>query len=255
MRPLVSVNRFQIHNVTNNMILIHYAITAVQITSRGRLIADSVVNAEALPPLAGGLECVVAVDGVYAGSLRFRDAPRAESHSFIGHLGPKHQFQKVMIVSGDRESEVRYLAEQVGITEIHAEKSPEDKLVIVRRETAAAKTLYVGDGINDAPAMMAATVGMAIGRNSDVTAEAAGVVVMDNSLVKVDEFMHISRRMRAIALQSAVGGMALSVLGMVFAATGHLSPVAGAISQEVIDVLAVLNALRAALPPKVIHDL
>ena len=101
-----------------------------------------------------------------------------------------------MIVSGDRESEVRYLAEQVGITEIHAQKSPEEKLAIVRAETAAAKTLYVGDGINDAPAMMAATVGMAIGQNSDVTAEAAGVVVMDNSLEKVDEFMHISRRMR-----------------------------------------------------------
>ena len=127
------------------------------------------------------------------------------------HLGPKHQFQQVMIVSGDRESEVRYLAEQVGITEIHAQKSPEEKLAIVRAETAAAKTLYVGDGINDAPAMMAATVGMAIGQNSDVTAEAAGVVVMDNSLEKVDEFMHISRRMRSIALQSAVGGMALSV--------------------------------------------
>ena len=116
-----------------------------------------------------------------------------------------------MIVSGDRESEVRYLAEQVGITEIHAQKSPEEKLAIVRKETAAAKTLYVGDGINDAPAMMAATVGMAIGQNSDVTAEAAGVVVMDNSLEKVDEFMHISRRMRIIALQSAVGGMALSM--------------------------------------------
>jgi cation transport ATPase len=88
-----------------------------------------------------------------------------------------------------------------------------------------------------------------------VTTEAAGVVVMDNSLKKVDEFMHISRRMRVIALQSAVGGMALSVIGMVFAATGHLSPVSGAVSQEVIDVLAVLNALRAALPPKVIFDL
>ena len=103
--------------------------------------------------------------------------------------------------------------------------------------------------------MMAATVGMAIGQNSDVTAEAAGVVVMDNSLTKVDEFMHISRRMRAIALQSAIGGMALSLVGMIFAATGQLSPVAGAISQEVIDVLAVLNALRAAFPPKIISDL
>jgi P-type E1-E2 ATPase len=198
---------------------------------------------------------VVAIDQRYAAALRFRDAPRAESLSFVKHLGPKHQFQKVMIVSGDRESEVRYLAEQVGITDIHAQKSPEEKLAIVRAETPPPKHLYVGDGINDAPAMMAATVGMAIGQNSDVTAEAAGVVVMDNSLEKVDEFMHISRRMRSIALQSAVGGMALSVIGMAFAATGYLSPVGGAISQEVIDVLAVLNALRAAFPPAVIHDL
>ncbi len=160
-----------------------------------------------------------------------------------------------MILSGDRESEVRYLAEQVGITEVHAEQSPEQKLAIVRSETARARTLYVGDGINDAPAMMAATVGMAVGQNSDVTAEAADVVAMENSLKKVDEFMHISRRMRTIALQSAVGGMALSLVGMAFAATGFLSPVAGAISQEVIDVLAVLNALRAAFPPRVISDL
>ena len=227
----------------------------VQITSRGKLAAQRLAGADLLPPVGGGLECVVAIDQRYAAALRFRDAPRPESRSFVSHLGPKHHFARVMIVSGDRESEVRYLAEQVGITEIYAQKSPEEKLTIVRKETVAAKTLYVGDGINDAPAMMAATVGMAIGRNSDVTAEAAGVVVMENSLKKVDEFMHISRRMRSIALQSAVGGMALSVIGMVFAATGHLSPVSGAITQEVIDVLAVLNALRAAFPPKVIHDL
>jgi len=227
----------------------------LQITSRNKLIAQKIPGAHQLPPVAGGLECVVAIDGRYAAALRFRDAPRAESLSFVKHLGPKHQFAHVMIVSGDRESEVQYLAGQVGITEIYAQKSPEAKLIIVRTETAKAKTLYVGDGINDAPAMMAATVGMAIGQNSDVTAEAAGVVVMDNSLEKVDEFMHISRRMRIIALQSAVGGMALSVIGMMFAATGHLSPVSGAITQEIIDVLAVMNALRAAFPPKLIHDL
>jgi heavy metal translocating P-type ATPase len=228
---------------------------AVQVTSRGKITGAKVNGVDALPPLSGGLECVVVVDGRYAAALRFRDAPRAESRSFVKHLGPKHQFAHVMIVSGDRESEVRYLAEQVGITEIYAEKDPEEKLAIVRKETALAKTLYVGDGINDAPAMMAATVGMAIGQNSDVTAEAAGVVIMDNSLEKVDEFIHISRRMRVIAIQSAVGGMALSLIGMVFAATGNLSPVTGAISQEIIDICAVLNALRAALPPKVIHDL
>ena len=227
----------------------------LQITSRNKLIAQKVAGAELLPALAGGLECVVVIDGKYAAALRFRDAPRTDSRSFVSHLGPMHHFARVMLVSGDRESEVRYLAEQVGITVIFAQQSPEQKLALVRGETVKAKTLYVGDGINYAPAMMAATVGMAIGQNSDVTAEAAGVVIMDNSLKKVDEFMHISRRMRIIALQSAVGGMALSVIGMIFAASGHLSPVGGAITQEIIDVLAVLNALRAAFPPKVTHDL
>jgi heavy metal translocating P-type ATPase len=227
----------------------------VQLTSRGKLLSQKISGAEHLPPIAGGLECIIVIDGKFAATFRLRDAPRAEGRSLIQHLGPKHQFQRIMILSGDRESEVRYLAEQVGITEIHAEQSPEQKLAIVRQETAVLKTLYVGDGINDAPAMMAATVGMAVGQNSDVTAEAADVVAMENSLKKVDEFMHISRRMRSIAVQSAVGGMVLSLGGMMFAASGYLAPVAGAISQEIIDVLAVLNALRAAFPPKLISDM
>jgi heavy metal translocating P-type ATPase len=227
----------------------------LQITSRTKLNSQAIYRDEHLPPSAGGLECIVLMDHRYSATFRFRDAPRSDSRSFVKHLGPKHHFGRVMIVSGDRESEVRYLADQVGITEISAQKNPEEKLDIVRQETAKTKTLYVGDGINDAPAMMAATVGMAVGQNSDVTAEAAGVVVMESSLKRVDEFMHISRRMRTIALQSAVGGMALSIAGMLLGALGHLSPVSGAISQEIIDVLAVLNAIRAALPPKVMHDL
>lgn len=226
----------------------------IQITSRGNIIAQAIPGIAQLPAEVGGLECAIVIDGIFAALYRLRDAPRAEGRSLIQHLGPKHQFQRVMIVSGDRVSEVQYLADQVGITDIYAEQNPEQKLAIVRAETALAKTLYVGDGINDAPAMMAATVAMAVGQHSDVTAEAADVVAMDNSLKRVDEFMHISRRMRSIALQSAIGGMALSVVGMMLAAAGMLSPVAGAISQEVIDVLAVLNALRAAFPPKVFSD-
>ncbi|MEO6052996.1 MAG: heavy metal translocating P-type ATPase [Chthoniobacterales bacterium] len=227
----------------------------VQITSRKKIQHQNIAGIDALPPSAQGLECIVLIEDRYAATLQFRDTPRADSRSFINHLAPQHHLQRVMIVSGDRESEVRYLAEQVGITEIYAHKTPEEKLAIVRAETANAKTLYVGDGINDAPAMMAATVGIAMGRNSDVTAEAAGVVILDSSLEKVDEFIHISRHMRNIALQSAVGGMLLSLVGMFIAASGHLSPVSGAIGQEIIDVLAVVNALRCLLPPRVISDL
>jgi cation transport ATPase len=90
--------------------------------------------------------------------------------------------------------------------------------------------------------------------NLDITAEAAGAVILDTSLEKVDEILHISRRLRAVALQSAVGGMAASVVGMGFAAVGYLPPVAGAIGQEVIDVVAVVNALRVAFPPRRLTD-
>jgi heavy metal translocating P-type ATPase len=227
----------------------------VQITSREKFLKQNNAAASQLPSEGSGLECIVLIDDRYAATYRFRDAPRAEGLSFIKHLGPKHHFKRVMIVSGDRESEVRYLAQELGVGEIHAQKTPEEKVEIVRAENTNGKTLYVGDGINDAPAMMAATVGMAIGQNSDVTAEAAGVVALESSLRKVDEFMHISRRMRAIVLQSALGGMTLSAVGMLVAASGHLSPVAGALTQELIDVLAVLNALRAAFLPRVISDL
>jgi P-type E1-E2 ATPase len=157
-------------------------------------------------------------------------------------------------VSGDRASEVQYLAERVGITEVHAECTPEQKVAITRAETERAPTIFVGDGINDAPALVVATVGLAFGHQSEITAEAAGAVVMDTALTRVDELLHIARRMRRVALQSAVGGMALSVAGMGFAAAGLLPPVAGAVAQELIDLAAVLNALRAATPGGPLSD-
>src|SRR5581483_6643304 len=137
---------------------------------------------------------------------------------------PKHRFTRLLVVSGDRESEVRYLADQVGIREVYASQTPEQKLEIVRKETKQANTVFLGDGINDAPALTAATVGIAFGQNSDITAEAAGAVIMDSTLEKVDEFLHIGKRLRAVALQSAVGGMALSLVGMGVAASGYLPP-------------------------------
>jgi len=207
-----------------------------------------------LPEVGGGLECIALIDGQYAATLQFRDEVRADSSSFINHLQPSHLFDRVMLVSGDRESEVRYLAEQVGIEQVHFSQSPEQKLALVRAETRKAKTVFLGDGINDAPALTAATIGIAFGQNSDITGEAADAVIMDSSLQKVDELFHIGERMRKIALQSAIGGMALSVVGMGAAGMGYLTPVAGALAQELIDVLAILNALRAALPPKTLSD-
>jgi heavy metal translocating P-type ATPase len=226
----------------------------VEVTSRKKCLAQMPETAPQLPEMAGGLECVILIDGRYAAMIRFRDEPRDEGQAFIRHLYPNHGFHRILLVSGDRESEVRYLAAKVGITDVHASQSPEQKLALVREETARDGTVFMGDGINDAPALTAATVGIAFGQASDVTAEAAGAVVLDSSLQRVDEILHIGRRMRRIALESAVGGMVLSIVGMIFASVGMLPPVAGALAQELIDVLAVINALRASLTPKVLTD-
>jgi len=222
----------------------------VFVTGRGKTDASRY----ALPPLASGLECLVFVDDKYAAAIRFHDAPRKDTASFIQHLRPKHGVARVMLVSGDRESEVKYLAESVGIREIHAGKSPEEKVTIVREETAKARTLFVGDGINDAPALMAATVGVAFGSQNDITTEAADAVVLETALGKIDELIHIGRRMRRIALQSALGGMAASLIGMIAAAFGYLPPIWGAIGQELIDLFAVLNAVRVALSTEDLQD-
>lgn len=214
------------------------------ITGR-RSIADRTLLA-GFEHTSSGLECVLQCDGKVIAVLRFRDEPRPESQSFVAHLGPQHDFKDIILLSGDRDEEVNYLAQQMNIARVYAGKSPEEKVAIVREETAKAATLFLGDGINDAPALTAATVGIAFGPRSDITSEAAGAVILEPALRKVDQFLHISRHTRRVALQSAVGGMALSIVGMAVAGMGFLTPVFGALTQEVIDLLAVLNALRAA---------
>jgi heavy metal translocating P-type ATPase len=226
----------------------------LRITNRSSLVKEGCPDVTCIPAISSGMECVILLDDQLAALYRFRDSARSEGASFIKHLAPLHGFTKVMLVSGDRHSEVQYLAEQVGVREVFAEQSPENKLAIVQQEQLTADTVFVGDGINDAPALVAATVGIAFGHNSDVTTEAADAVILDSSLQKVDELFHISQRMRRIALQSAVGGMAASLMGMLIAAAGYLPPVTGAVLQELIDIIAVVNALRAAWPPAALTD-
>ena len=223
------------------------------VTSRKKLsLSQSEIQ---LPPTAAGLECIIMQNGKYAATFRFRDAPRSDGKSFISHLAPAHQFSKVMLVSGDRESEVSYLANLLGIKETLASQSPEQKVAIVRAENLKVPTLFMGDGINDAPALASATVGIAFGQHSSVTAEAAGAVIMENSLEKVDELIHISTKLRSIALQSAIGGIVISIIGMGFAAAGYISPVQSALIQELIDIIAIANALRMTWGNKIDVDL
>ena len=224
---------------------------AITVTGRGKLSPE---NAAKMPVVSAGLECVFLLDNKLAGVLHFEDQPRNESRPFLSHLGPKHSIREVILLSGDRPAEVALFAAGMGIKEAYGGKSPEEKVEFVREKTLQERTLYLGDGINDAPAMMAATAGIALGVNSDITSEAAGAVILQSSLTSVDELLHIGRRMRRIALTSAVGGMGLSLIGMGAASFGLISPIEGAIAQEVIDLLSILNSLRMILPSGKLSD-
>ena len=243
----------EVHEEPGMGLIGRFDVAEVIVTNRSK--ANLVEGADAwLGPRQAGMECVILVDGELQGAIQFRDQPRADGKSFVEHLLPKHGIKRVLLISGDREEEVKYLADKMGIKEVYASQSPEQKLAIVRRETELEDSLYVGDGINDAPALTAATIGIAFGKGTEITGDAADAVILDSSLKRVDQLMHIGRRMRRIALQSAIGGMGLSLLGMGFAAAGYLHPVAGALLQELIDIIAVLNALRAAYRPRSLSD-
>ena len=219
----------------------------LRLTNRTGLADIDPESVPLLPEREMGMESVILLDDAYAATVTFRDEPRTSASDFVAHLPKHHGVKHMMIISGDREAEVRRLADKVGIDEVHGGVSPEDKLEIVRERTKLGPTLFLGDGINDAPAMTAASAGIAFGATSDVTAEAADAVVLDSSLERLDDLIHIGTRMRRIALQSVIGGMGLSVIGMLLAAFGLLTPIMGAVAQEIIDILAIANAARVAM--------
>ena len=202
---------------------------------------------------AEGLSNVfVAVDHTIAGAMVMDDPIRSDTPSAVARLRDAG-VNRIVILTGDRKEVARTVAAAVGADEVLSEHTPAQKVQAVLHERDRAVTVMVGDGVNDAPALAAADVGVAMGaRGASASSEAADAVIVLDRLDRVADAIMIGRRARHIAVQSVVAGMALSVAGMLLATAGVLPPVAGAIFQEAIDVAVVLNALRAlsgGLPP------
>ncbi len=194
------------------------------------------------------LTVFVAVEGIVVAVLLFADELRREAPRAINALR-RAGVQKIVMVTGDRVEPAEAIGAALDLDAVLAERAPSDKVEAVVAECRMAPTLMVGDGINDAPALAAANVGMAMGaRGASASSEAADAVLLVDRLDRVAEAVAIGKRTRVIALQSVVAGMAMSGVTMIAAAFGHVTPVAGALIQEAIDVAVILNALRALSP-------
>lgn len=194
---------------------------------------------------AGSVLVAVGVDGVLVGNLVMADSLRAGVADMIAGLRA-NGIGRILLATGDRADVASEVAGHVGLDEIRADLKPEDKVALVREEHRHAPVMMVGDGLNDAPALAVADVGVAMGaRGAAASAEAADVVLLVDRLDRLGSGIEIAQAARRIALQSVAVGIGLSLIGMIAAALGYLSPVQGAIMQEVIDVAAILNALRA----------
>lgn len=187
----------------------------------------------------------VCLDETPVGAVLLRDPLRREAPRTMRRLR-EAGINRLIMLTGDRVEPTREIASVLGIDEVYADLSPADKFAAVRAETDQAVTAMVGDGVNDAPALAAATVGVAMGaRGATASSEAADIVLTTDRLDRLADAMEIARWSRRIAVQSAVVGMSLSLLAMVIAALGFLPPALGALLQEGIDVAVILNALRA----------
>lgn len=213
-----------------------------------------------------GAVIFVTVDGAFAGALLVDDHIRPEAPRTVRSL-KRAGLKEVVMVSGDHENVAEAVGAALGVDRVVPECTPEQKVEAVRVSRSKAVTVMVGDGINDAPALAAADVGIAMGaRGATSSSETADVVLMVDRLDRLVEALHIARRSRKIAVESMLLGMGLSLVAMGFAAFGYLTPVAGALLQEGIDAVSIANALRslrggrsergkASLPSGVIEQL
>lgn len=194
------------------------------------------------PP--GSIRCAVAVDGAPAATLLLQDPPREDAREMIAALR-RDGVQRIILASGDAAEPVEAMARHIGADESHARQTPAGKVELVRAARRHGPVLMLGDGLNDAPALAAADMGLAVGTRGAAAAQAADAVLLAEGLAPLVPAHRAARRARRIALQSATAGIGLSVLGMLAAALGYLAPVEGALLQQGIDAAVVLNALRA----------
>ncbi len=223
---------------------------AHQLVHGSRRPSDWAVRALRRAAWRSALTVFVAVDGRTIGALLLGDELRRETPRAVQALRAAG-VARIVMVTGDRADAAETIGAALDIDAVLADRVPSDKVDAVALEQRQHPTLMVGDGINDAPALAKADVGIAMGaRGASASSEAADVIILVDSLDRVSDAVTIARRARAIAVQSIVAGMAMSGLAMAAAAVGWLTPVAGALIQEAIDVAVILNALRALRPAR-----
>jgi heavy metal translocating P-type ATPase len=198
------------------------------------------------PAPTGVLSAHVVIDGAHAGVIEFADRIRTAAADTIDALR-REGIERIIVLSGDDAPTTNAVAAAVGITESRGDLLPQDKVaVIAKLVKAGERVAMIGDGTNDAPALSAATVGIAMAQQGGVTAEAADAVLLSDDIADVSRAIHISKRTMRIARQSILAGLGASIVAMGFAAMGMIPPTAGALIQEGIDVAVILNALRAS---------
>lgn len=210
-------------------------------------VSDHLGAGEASHPAlaAGSVLVAVGVDGRLAGHVVMADPLREGARGMLAGLR-RQGFGRILLATGDRREVAERVTEGLGLDGIRAGLSPDQKVLLVLTERKRGPVMMVGDGVNDAPALAAADIGVAMGaRGAAASAEAADVVLLVDRVDRLTPGVEIARGARRIALESVVAGVGLSVAGMVAAAFGHLTPVQGALIQEAIDVAVILNALRA----------
>jgi len=194
---------------------------------------------------AGSVLVAVAVDGQMAGHLVMSDPLREGTGAMLEGLR-RQGIGRILLATGDRAGVAERVTEGLGLDGLRSGLTPDQKVLLVLSERKHGPVMMVGDGVNDAPALAAADVGVAMGaRGAAASAEAADVVLLVDRIDRLGPGIEIARASRRIAVASVVAGIGLSVIGMIAAAYGYLTPVQGAFLQEAIDVAVILNALRA----------